>query len=69
MPVESPPTDPTLLKQLQEAEEQVKQLKRNLEIVTCDKDQVNSDLSALRDSMLYQLEDSTRKVCQILWQK
>ena len=56
------PTDPTLLDRLQEAEGQVKQLKRTVEIVTRERDQVNSDLSVLRESMLRYQENSKRKV-------
>ena len=61
-PVEATPTDPALLKRLQEAEDQVKQLQRNLESTVREKDQVNSDLSVLQDSMAQQRTESTRKV-------
>ena len=58
----TPPTDPTVLSQLKEAEDHMQQLKRNLEVVTRERDQVTSDLSVLRDSLLEQQEDSTKKV-------
>lgn len=56
------PTDPTLLNRLQVAEGEVKQLKRSLELVTHEREQVRSDLSALQDSMVLQHEESERKV-------
>ena len=61
-PVKTTPIDPTLSSRLQESEGQVKQLKRNLESLKREKDQVSSDLSILQDSMVQQREESTREV-------
>ena len=68
-PVKATPSDPTLLSRLQESEGQVKQLRLNVESLRREKDQVNSDLSVLQDTMLQQREQSVRQVrrgCLIL---
>ena len=61
-PVEATPSDPSLLSRLEESEGQVKQLRLNLDAVKREKEQVNSDISVLQDTMHQQREKSAREV-------
>ena len=58
-------TDPALEEELKKVKGEVAQLKSRLQQVTSERDQVNSDLSALRDAMIQQQEENTSKVCRI----
>ena len=55
-------SDPTLEEELTKVRGEVAQLKSRLQQVTSDRDQANSDLSALRDAMIQQQEENASKV-------
>lgn len=57
--------DPTLEEELSKVRGEVAQLKSRLQQVTSERDQVNSDLSALRDAMVQQQEENTSKVSRV----
>ena len=54
--------DPALEEELTKVRGEAGQLKSRLQQVTSERDQANSDLSALRDAMMQQQEESTSKV-------
>ena len=54
--------DPAQEEELSKVRVEVAQLQSRLQQVTSERDQVNSDLSALRDAMILQQEESTQKV-------
>lgn len=57
--------DPALEEELTKVRDEVAQLKSRLQQVTSERDQVNSDLSALRDAMVQQQEENTSKVSTV----
>ena len=56
--------DPALEEELTKVKGETVQLKSKLQQVTLERDQMNSDLSALRDAMVQQHEENTSKVGQ-----
>ena len=54
--------DPALEEELTKVKGETAQLKSKLQQVTLERDQMNSDLSALRDAMVQQHEENTSKV-------
>ena len=57
--------NPTLEEELTKVRGEVAQLKSRLQQVTLERDQVNSDLSALRDAMVQQQEENASRVSGI----
>ena len=55
-------SDPALEEELTKVRSEMAQLKSRFQQVTSERDQANSDLSALRDAMMQQQEESTSKV-------
>ena len=55
-------SDPALEEELTKIKGEAVQLKSRLQQMTSERDQTNSDLSALRDAMIQQQEENTSKV-------